>query len=239
MMNNVNLTRGNLVILITYKLIMLTVLQSRKIGSAYAFVYFLVSTWNFKATKYLNRRRSYFPDWPVYLGCKYFRTSCHGCGILLFLLSCKFLYLSMINNVNPARGNLVIVTTYKLILLTVLQSKKLGSAYAFVYFLVSTGNFKATKYLNCRRSYFPDWPVYLHCKYLRKSCHCCGILLFLLSCKFLYLSMMNNVILTRRNLVIVTTYKLILVTVLQSRKIGSAYAFFYFLVSTGIFKATK
>ena len=51
--------------------------------------------------------------------------------------------------------------------------------------------------------------------------------------------MMNNVILTRRNLVIVTTYKLILVTVLQSRKIGSAYAFVYFLVSTGIFKATK
>ena len=76
--------------------------------------------------------------------------------ILLFLLSCKFLYLSMINNVNPARGNLVIVTTYKLILLTFLQSRKIGSAYAFVYFLVSTGNFKATKYLNCRRSYFPD-----------------------------------------------------------------------------------
>ena len=51
MMNNVNLTRGNLVILTTYKLIMLTVLQSRKIGSAYAFVYFLVSTGDFKATK--------------------------------------------------------------------------------------------------------------------------------------------------------------------------------------------
>ena len=50
---------------------------------------------------------------------------------------------------------------------------------------------------------------------------------------------MNNVILTRRNLVIVTTYKLILVTVLQSRKIGSAYAFVYFLVSTGFLKATK
>ena len=63
-----------------------------------------MSTGDFKATKYLNCRRSYFPDWPVYLGCKYFRTSCHVCGILLFLLSCKFLYLSMINNVNPARG---------------------------------------------------------------------------------------------------------------------------------------
>ena len=81
--------------------------------------------------------------------------------------------------------------------------------------------------------------MYLHCKYLRRSCHGCGILLFLLSFKFLYLSMMNNVILTRRNLVIVTTYKLILVTVLQSRKIGSANAFGYFLVSTGIFIATK
>ena len=50
------------------------------------------------------------------------------------------------------------------------------------------------------------------------------ILLFLLSSKFLYLSMMNNVILTRRNLVILITYKLIMLTVLQSRKIGSAYA---------------
>ena len=39
--------------------------------------------------------------------------------ILLFLLSSKFLYLSMINNVNSARRNLVIVTTYKLILVTV------------------------------------------------------------------------------------------------------------------------
>ena len=51
----------------------------------------------------------------------------------------------MINNVNPARGNLVIVTTYKLILLTVPQSTKIGSAYAFVYFLMSTGILKATK----------------------------------------------------------------------------------------------
>ena len=65
--------------------------------------------------------------------------------ILLFLLSTKFLYLSMMNNVNSARGNLVIVTTYKLILLTVLQSKKIGCAYAFVYFLVSIGTLKATK----------------------------------------------------------------------------------------------
>ena len=76
--------------------------------------------------------------------------------ILLFLLSSNFLYLLMMNNVNLTRGSLVILTTYKLILLTVLQSRKIGSAYAFVYFLVSTGNFKATKYLNCRRSYFPD-----------------------------------------------------------------------------------
>ena len=76
--------------------------------------------------------------------------------ILLFLLSSKFLYLSMMNNVNSARRNLVIVTTYKLILLTVLQSRNIGSAYAFIYFLVSTGIFEATKYLNCRRSYFPD-----------------------------------------------------------------------------------
>ena len=65
--------------------------------------------------------------------------------ILLFLLSSKFLYLSMMNNVNSARGNLVIVNTYKLILVTVLQSRKIGSAYALVYFLVSTGIFKATK----------------------------------------------------------------------------------------------
>ena len=143
------------------------------------------------------------------------------------------------NSVNLTRGNLVVLTTYKLILLTVLQSRKIGSAYSFVYFLVSTGIFKATKYLNCRRSYFSDYSVYLFCKYFRTSFHGCGILLFLLSCKFSYLSMMNNVILTRRNLVIVTTYKLILVTVLQSRKIGSAYAFVYFLVSTGSFKATK
>ena len=76
--------------------------------------------------------------------------------ILLFLLSSKFLYLSMMNNANLTRGNLVILTTYKLILLRVLQSRKIGSAYAFVYFLVSTGNLKATKYLNCQRSYFPD-----------------------------------------------------------------------------------
>ena len=61
------------------------------------------------------------------------------------LLSCKFLYLSMMNNVKLTRGNLVIVTTYKLILVTVLQSKETGSAYAFVYFLVSTGFLKATK----------------------------------------------------------------------------------------------
>ena len=51
----------------------------------------------------------------------------------------------MMDNVNSGRGNLVIVTTYKLILLTVLESRKIGCAYAFVYFLVSTGNFKATK----------------------------------------------------------------------------------------------
>ena len=65
--------------------------------------------------------------------------------ILLFLLSSKFLYLSMMNKEKSARGNLVIVNTYKLILLTVLQSRKIGCAYAFVYFLVSTGIFKATK----------------------------------------------------------------------------------------------
>ena len=51
----------------------------------------------------------------------------------------------MMDDVNLIRGNLVIVTTYKLILVTVLQSRKIGSAYAFVYFLVSTGDFKATK----------------------------------------------------------------------------------------------
>ena len=65
--------------------------------------------------------------------------------ILLFLLSSKFLYLSMMNKVNLTRGNLVIVTTYKLILLTVPQSTKTGFAYAFVYFLMSTGILKATK----------------------------------------------------------------------------------------------
>ena len=64
--------------------------------------------------------------------------------ILLFLLSSKFLYLSMMNKVNLTRGNLVIVTTYKLILVTVLQSRKIGSAYAFVYFLVSIGTLEAT-----------------------------------------------------------------------------------------------
>ena len=51
----------------------------------------------------------------------------------------------MMNNVNSARGNLVIVNTYKLILLTVLQSRKIGCANAFVYFLVSTGTLEATK----------------------------------------------------------------------------------------------
>ena len=60
-------------------------------------------------------------------------------------LALKILYLSMINDVNPTRRNLVIVTTYKLILATVLQSGKIGSDYAFDYLLVSTGNFKATK----------------------------------------------------------------------------------------------
>ena len=64
--------------------------------------------------------------------------------ILLFLLSSKFLYLSMMNKVNLTRGNLVIVTTYKLILVAVLQSRKIGSAYAFVYFLVSIGTLAAT-----------------------------------------------------------------------------------------------
>ena len=39
----------------------------------------------------------------------------------------------MINNWNSARENLVIVTTYKLILVTVLQSRKIGYAYVFVH----------------------------------------------------------------------------------------------------------
>ena len=71
-------------------------------------------------------------------------------------MSSKSLYLSMMNDVNLTRENLVVVTTYKLILVTVLQSKRIGSAYAFLYFLMSTGIFKATKYLNCRTSYFLD-----------------------------------------------------------------------------------
>ena len=65
--------------------------------------------------------------------------------ILLFLLSSKFLYLSMMNNVNSARGNLIIVTTYKLIHLTILQSRKIGCAYTFAYFMVSIGTLEATK----------------------------------------------------------------------------------------------
>ena len=49
------------------------------------------------------------------------------------------------DDVNSARGNLVIVSTYELTRVTVLQSGKIGSAYAFVYFLVSTGFLTATK----------------------------------------------------------------------------------------------
>ena len=51
--------------------------------------------------------------------------------------------------------------------------------------------------------------------------------------------MMADVTSTRGNSVIVSTYRLTRVTVLQSGKIGSDYAFLYFLVPTGIFKATK
>ena len=51
----------------------------------------------------------------------------------------------MMNNVNLARGNLVIVSRYRLTRVTVLQSGKIGSDYAFVYFLVSTGILEETK----------------------------------------------------------------------------------------------
>ena len=51
----------------------------------------------------------------------------------------------MMDDVNSTRGNLVIVSTYKLTRVTVLQNGKIGSDYAFVYFLVSTGILKATK----------------------------------------------------------------------------------------------
>ena len=48
-------------------------------------------------------------------------------------------------DVNSTRGKLVIVNTYKLIVVTVLKSGKIGSDYGFIYFLVSTENLKATK----------------------------------------------------------------------------------------------
>ena len=51
----------------------------------------------------------------------------------------------MMNDVSSITENLVILSTYKLILVTVLQSGNIGSDHAFVYFLVSTGYLEATK----------------------------------------------------------------------------------------------